>query len=92
MRLRLDGDGILTTFLAVALDVVPMACRLRDMSTTRKSTQLPPGTAIYTIRVDRVTLDRLHEIAATEHRTLAQKIRVMFEDEVAAHEPEQQAA
>lgn len=51
----------------------------------------PSDTAVYTIRVDRDLLERLHEIAATEHRTLSQKIRVMFEREVADADLEQAA-
>lgn len=42
--------------------------------------------AVYSLRVERERLDRLSEIAATEHRTLVQKLRVMIEAEIAAHE------
>lgn len=52
------------------------------MKTTRK----PDSEAVYTIRVDREVLDRLHEISSAEHRTLAQKIRVMFDAEIALHD------
>ena len=45
-----------------------------------------PPQAVYTLRVDRENLDRLSEIAATEHRTLVQKLRVMIEAEIAKHE------
>jgi hypothetical protein len=41
--------------------------------------------AVYTIRIERAKLARLHEIAESEHRTLAGKIRVLFEREIAAH-------
>lgn len=43
---------------------------------------------MYTLRVDREKLDQLREIAATEHRTLVQKLRVMIEAEIAAHDAE----
>jgi hypothetical protein len=42
--------------------------------------------AVYTLRVDRQDLDRLGEIAAAEHRTLVQKLRVMIEREIADHD------
>lgn len=53
--------------------------------------------AVYTLRVEREQLDRLSAIAAGEHRTLVQKLRVMIEDEIARHdepvvEPERSAA
>lgn len=38
--------------------------------------------AVYTLRVDRKKLDRLSEIAAAEHRSLVQKLRVMIEEEI----------
>jgi len=43
----------------------------------------PTPQATYTVRIDRDQLDRLHEIAATEHRTLAQMFRVMIESKIA---------
>jgi hypothetical protein len=39
--------------------------------------------AVYTLRVGREQLDQLREIAWTEHRTLAQKLRLMIEREIA---------
>ncbi len=42
--------------------------------------------AVYTLRVERSDLDRLGEIAAAEHRTLVQKLRVMIEQEIAEHD------
>lgn len=50
------------------------------------------GLAVYTMRVDREQLDRLSEIAAGEHRTLVQKLRLMIDLEIAAYEAEQAAA
>lgn len=44
--------------------------------------------AVYTLRIEREQLDRLREIAESEHRTLVQKIRVMVEDEIASHQRE----
>lgn len=44
-----------------------------------------PNLAVYTLRVDREQLDRLTELAAAEHRTLAQKLRVLIEAEIARH-------
>lgn len=44
--------------------------------------------AVYTLRIEREKLDRLRGIAESEHRTLVQKIRVMVEDEIAAHDTE----
>jgi predicted transcriptional regulator len=52
------------------------------MNTTGKSND----GAVYTIRIDRQILDRLHEIAQAEHRTLAGHLRVLFERDVAEHE------
>jgi predicted DNA-binding protein len=46
----------------------------------------PKAQAVYTLRVDRDLLDRLREIADADHRTLAQKLRVMIEHEIADHE------
>lgn len=48
--------------------------------------------AVYTLRVERKQLDRLTEIAATEHRTLVQKLRVMIEAEIARSDDDGQAA
>jgi predicted transcriptional regulator len=49
--------------------------------------------AVYTLRVERENLDRLSQIAAAEHRTLVQKLRMMIEDEIARHDaPEATAA
>lgn len=45
----------------------------------------PSEGAVYTLRVDRDKLDRITEIAATEHRTLAGKLRVMIDKEIARH-------
>ena len=45
-----------------------------------------PNEATYSLRIDRDLLARLREIAATEHRTVAEKFRVMVEREVAEHE------
>ena len=45
------------------------------------------GEAVYTLRISRDTLDQLREIAASEHRTLAQKLRVIIERESAEPEP-----
>ena len=42
--------------------------------------------AVYTLRVERENLDRLSEIAAAEHRTLVQKLRLMIELEIADHD------
>lgn len=42
--------------------------------------------AVYTLRVEREHLDRLTEIAAAEHRSLVQKLRVMIEAEIARSE------
>jgi len=42
-----------------------------------------PHQATYTLRIDRDQVDRLHEIAASEHRTLAQWFRVLIEREIA---------
>ena len=47
----------------------------------------PIPQATYTVRIDRDQLDRLHEIAANEHRTLAQMFRVMIDEKIAAHPP-----
>ena len=43
------------------------------------------GIAVYTIRIERDKLERLHEIAEVEHRTLAGHIRLLFEREIADH-------
>ena len=48
--------------------------------------------AVYTLRVERSHLDRLAEIAAAEHRTLVQKLRMMIEAEIAANAEVQAAA
>lgn len=45
-----------------------------------------PNLAVYTLRVDRQKLDRLSEIAAGEHRTLVQKLRLMIENEIAQYD------
>lgn len=45
----------------------------------------PMHQAVYSIRIERETLERLHEIAESEHRTLAGKIRVLLEREIADH-------
>ena len=70
------------------LDVGIMSCRLRDMDTKR---QASVPLAVYTIRADRQVLDRMAEIAAAEHRTLVQKLRVMMEREIAEHAKQQAA-
>ena len=46
--------------------------------------------AVYSLRVDRKQLKRLHEIADAEHRTVAQKLRLMIEREI--DQAEEQAA
>lgn len=46
----------------------------------------PKPQAVCALRVDRDLLDRLHEIADAEHRTLAQNLRVTIEREIADHE------
>jgi len=51
-----------------------------------RSASTNPNVAVYTLRVDRDQLHRLSEIAATEHRSLVQKLRLMIEREIAAHE------
>lgn len=43
------------------------------------------STAVYTLRVDRDKLARIHEIAAAEHRSLTGKLRQMIDEEIAAH-------
>lgn len=48
--------------------------------------------AVYTLRVERSVLSRIHEIAANEHRTLSQKLRLMLEQEIARHDPQEDAA
>jgi hypothetical protein len=48
--------------------------------------------AVYTVRIEREKLDQLRRIADAEHRTLVQKLRVMIEAEIAAHEAAQAAA
>jgi hypothetical protein len=48
--------------------------------------------AVYTLRVERGQLDRLSEIAAAEHRTLVQKLRVMIEAELARDAATRRAA
>lgn len=57
-----------------------------------KNVTSPAGMAVYTLRVERPKLDRLSEIAATEHRSLVQKLRVMIEDEIARHDERVAAA
>lgn len=42
--------------------------------------------AVYTLRVDRDHLDRLSKIAEAEHRTLAQKLRLMIDLEIEQHD------
>jgi len=58
--------------------------------TARRLQAVPDGNpkpqAVCTLRVDRDLLDRLHEIADAEHRTLAQNLRVTIEREIADHE------
>jgi hypothetical protein len=39
--------------------------------------------ATYTLRIERELLDELHEIADREHRNVAQKLRLMIEQEIA---------
>ena len=49
--------------------------------------------AVYTLRVDRAKLERIHEIAESEHRTLSQELRRMIDERIAqAGEPEPMAA
>ena len=47
--------------------------------------------ATYTLRADREQLRRLTEIAAAEHRSLVQKLRVMIDAEIAQHDREPEA-
>jgi len=42
--------------------------------------------ATHPLRIDRAQLARLHEIAAAEHRSLAQWFRVVIERKIAQHE------
>ena len=50
------------------------------MDTTRKEVEQ----SVYTVRMEREKLDRLHKIAEAEHRTLAGKIRAWADEEIAA--------
>lgn len=53
----------------------------------RNVKQDPPASgAVYTIRLDRAHLQRMHEIAASEHRSLSGKLRLMIEREIARHD------
>lgn len=53
-------------------------------SATTKVTK--PQESVYSLRADREKLERLMEIAAAEHRTLAQKLRVMIDAEIEQHD------
>jgi predicted DNA-binding ribbon-helix-helix protein len=44
--------------------------------------------AVYTLRIDRSRLDRLHEIAAADHRTVSQEIRRLIDERIAEAERE----
>ena len=44
------------------------------------------GFATYSMRIESEKFDRLREIAVAEHHTVAQKLRVMIEREIADHE------
>lgn len=50
------------------------------------------SSAVTTLRVDREKLDRFRQIAASEHRTVVQKFRVMIEEEIARHDADQKLA
>jgi hypothetical protein len=52
------------------------------------SDQVP--TAIYAVRMDRSKLDRLKEIAAREHRTLAGEFRRLADERIALDDEQQQ--
>ena len=43
-------------------------------------------TAVFTLRLDRSRLARLHEIAAAEHRTVSQEIRRLIDERIAKEE------
>ena len=45
----------------------------------------PEHQAVYSIRIERDKLERLHEIAQAQNRTLAGQIRAIFEREIAQH-------
>lgn len=77
----------IATFPAAALDFMFMSVRLHDMDTTRKASE----DGVYTLRMPREKLAKLHAIAESEHRSLAGKIRAWADSEIAAHE-ERQAA
>lgn len=74
VTLRLLGVNYRT-----ALDRATWCCQSAAMAKR-------PNEATYSLRIDRDLLARLREIAATEHRTVAEKFRVMVEREVAEHE------
>lgn len=46
----------------------------------------PPTGAVYTLRIERAQLDRLREIAESQHRTVSQELRRMVEARIAEHE------
>ena len=54
------------------------------MSTKRK----PENHVVTTIRIPRPTLDRLHEIADAEHRTVSQELRRLVEARVREYDGE----
>lgn len=62
-----------------------MSCRLHDMS-MKSSDMNVEHQAVYTIRIERDKLKRLHEIAEGENRTLAGQIRTILEREIAAYD------
>lgn len=64
------------------------SCTVRDMATTRKGPA--PNLRAFTFRIDPEHLEQLREIAAGEHRSIVQQLRVMVEREIAA--AEEQAA
>lgn len=47
--------------------------------------------AVYTLRVDRAKLARIHEIAESEHRSLSQELRRMIDERINSYD-ERQAA
>ncbi len=58
----------------------------------QKTNRKGGATGAYTLRIPPAQLARIHELAVAEHRTLAGKLRVMIEAEIASHEPKIEAA
>ena len=50
---------------------------MRNASAPKKS-----PIAVYSLRIDRERLERLTEIAASEHRTLAQELRRLVDERI----------